>query len=140
MGLAVEALRTARGGPELLAECAPAIAAALEAPEAREQHVLVLGTYAGAPVGIALVVRDRLGTETIARLLLCYVEPEAREVGVGRALLEAVTEWARESGCGALEAPALPGDRATKRLLEASGHRARLVLMRRALGAEALVR
>lgn len=137
MGLAVEALRTARGGPEFLAECAPALAAALEAPEATDQHALVLGTYAGAPVGVALVVRDRLGTEAVARLLLCYVEPEAREVGVGRALLEAVTEWARAHGCQALEAPALPGDRATKRLLEASGHRARLVLMHRSLDAGA---
>lgn len=107
------------------------LATVLEQPEGGDEHALFLGTYADAPVGVALVLAGALGETRVARLLLCYVEPDAREVGVGRALLEAVTSWARLTGCVALEAPALPGDRATKRLLEAGGHRARQVVMHR---------
>lgn len=96
---------------------------------------LVVGTYEGTPVGYALArYRPLLGLEArAARLLWLYVEPEAREVGVGRCLLEAVTAWAMAAGAGGLDVPVLPGDRRTKALLEAGGHRARLVVMHRDL-------
>jgi GNAT superfamily N-acetyltransferase len=136
IGEAVEALRGARGGADRLAEIASPLATALEDWASAAQNAVFVGTYADAAVGIAVADVTARGTQDVGRLLLCYVEPEAREVGVGRALLDAVESWAVSAGCCALEAPALPGDRATKRLLEAAGHRARLVVMQRLLSDE----
>ena len=50
-----------------------------------------------------------------------YVEPEARELGFGDDLLAMATAAARDRGCVALEATALPGDRMTKNLYERAG-------------------
>jgi GNAT superfamily N-acetyltransferase len=62
-----------------------------------------------------------------------YVQPEARELGLGDALLETAMHHARAAGCTALEAVALPGDRDTKNLYERAGVTARLLVMRRTL-------
>lgn len=62
-----------------------------------------------------------------------YVEPGARGVGVGGSLVEAVVQWLAELGCQSADASSLPGQRATKSLLEQSGFRARLVVMNKEL-------
>src|SRR5262249_34436647 len=43
-----------------------------------------------------------------------YVEPEARGVGVGEAMLAEVTKFCRDKSCFGIDGMALPGDRATK--------------------------
>ncbi|MBV9664434.1 MAG: GNAT family N-acetyltransferase [Actinobacteria bacterium] len=58
-----------------------------------------------------------------------YVEPGARGVGVGEALMGAALEWLTAKGCTGVDAHALPGDRATKNFFEASGFSARLLVM-----------
>jgi len=58
-----------------------------------------------------------------------YVEPDARGVGVGEALMDALLVWASERGCQGVDATALPGDRATKNFFEGSGFTARLLVM-----------
>lgn len=97
--------------------------------ETVERPALV-GRYHGAVVGVALAHwdHDRGGP---AVLELCYVEPGAREVGVGGALLRAVVEWADEQGADGVQAVAGPGDRSTKRLLEAAGFKTRLLVLHR---------
>ena len=70
---------------------------------------------------------------TVATVRQVYVQPEARELGLGDALLAAAMNHALVAGCEALEAVALPGDRDTKNLYERAGVTARLLVMRRSL-------
>ncbi len=94
-----------------------------------ERVVLLAGCYEGVVVGAAAL--ELVGGRAVLAPL--YVEPGAREVGVGRCLLEVASRVAAHAGALALDVPALPGDRETKALLEQSGGRARLVIMERAL-------
>jgi GNAT superfamily N-acetyltransferase len=64
----------------------------------------------------------------------CYVEADARGVGVGTALMAAAVDWSAGRGCEEVDALALPGDRATKQRLEAAGFTARLLTLSRRLG------
>lgn len=128
-GDALAALGAHRGGPALAAT----LPVGLDQPEylARldERFVLFAGCYAGAVVGAAAL--ELTGKRAVLAPL--YVEPAAREVGVGRCLLEAASRYASAAGVIALDVPALPGDRETKALLEQAGGRARLVIMERVL-------
>ena len=58
-----------------------------------------------------------------------YVEPEAREVGVGERLMTELLAWFRTRSCFAVDAIALPGARQTKNFFEESGFSARLLVM-----------
>jgi GNAT superfamily N-acetyltransferase len=60
-----------------------------------------------------------------------FVEPGARGVGVGEALLDALLDWFDDRGCAEVDTVALPGDRLTKNFLESSGFTARLIVMHR---------
>lgn len=60
---------------------------------------------------------------------LLYVVPSGRRHGHGRRLAEAVLVWGARHGCVRVDAPALPGDRATKSLFESLGLRARLLVL-----------
>ncbi len=57
-----------------------------------------------------------------------FVTADARQVGVGDALVAAARATAVEHGCAWLDALALPGDRATKNLYERNGLTARLLI------------
>jgi RimJ/RimL family protein N-acetyltransferase len=63
--------------------------------------------------------------------LALWVPPEERGKGVGRQLAQAALDWLSEQGAQEFDALALPGDRATKQLLESLGFKARLLVMRR---------
>jgi GNAT superfamily N-acetyltransferase len=90
----------------------------------------VVVAYAVTAVG-ATRARDRAVVTDL------YVEPEAREVGLGRRLMEASVDWARDRGCGGIDSVALPGDRATKNFIEGFGLVARLITVHRDLDADA---
>ncbi len=62
-----------------------------------------------------------------------FVEAEARSVGVGDALANAIVGWFMSRGCTSADALALPGARATKNFFEESGFTARLLVMHRRL-------
>ena len=68
-------------------------------------------------------------TGDIAIVGQVYVQPEARELGFGDALLEAARLEALRHGCSALEGFALPGDRETKNLYERAGITARKIIV-----------
>jgi ribosomal protein S18 acetylase RimI-like enzyme len=55
------------------------------------------------------------------------VLPDARQVGVGEALLDLSFEWFRSQGCSGVDAYALPGQRETKNFFETFGMTARLL-------------
>lgn len=105
-----------------------------EADLADPARQLWIGTIDDEPFGYAAAaieeLRDgtRLGVTTDL-----FVEEEARQVGVGEVLMDAIVAWLRDRGCTAVDAVALPGDRATKNFFEGSGFSARLLVMHRKL-------
>ena len=88
-----------------------------------QDQTLLVGTYTGVIVGYALVrSRPVRGEERLGVVDELYVEPDARQVGVGAALLAATLEWCEEQRCLGVDAVALPGDRATKNFFESFHH------------------
>jgi len=96
-----------------------------------ERRQVVVGVLDGVVVGLIVARVDMVGEAPVGVVDACYVEPEARGVGVGRAMLDAAVAWLTASGCRGVDASALPGDRATKRFFEGAGFKARLVVMHR---------
>lgn len=72
---------------------------------------------------------ERAGGDRIGRIRLIYTEPEARGVGVGHEMLEAVFAVLRPLGIRRFDAPVGPGHRATKNFFEAHGFAARSIIM-----------
>ncbi len=74
-------------------------------------RVLLAFDDAGSPVGFAeLSIRsyaEGCDTDSVAYLEGWHVVPEARLQGVGRALLQAAEQWAREEGCSEFASDAL---------------------------------
>ena len=63
-----------------------------------------------------------------------FVEPGARGVGLGEAMMDLALEWLRDEGCTGVDAYALPGMRDTKNFFETFGFTARLLVVHRRLG------
>lgn len=59
------------------------------------QHVCFIACLEDKPVGSALVTSDENGD---AKLRLVLVEPDARGLGIGRQLVEACLDFARDAG------------------------------------------
>ena len=120
-----------RGGRLLVARhCRPepldlAFADAIEDPTTG----LWAGTVDGVPVGYALVSADG----DIAVIEELHVDPEARAVGVGEAMLDVILVWAKEQACSGVDSFALPGARETKNFFETFGMTARLLVLHRDL-------
>jgi GNAT superfamily N-acetyltransferase len=122
-----------RGGPALVGAATAESLVAGWADGSAPARVFV-GEYEGAVVGVLAVAADDLGGLRRGRIDCCYVDEDARGVGVGTALMEAAVAWCEASGCVEIDALALPGDRATKQRLEATGFTARLLTLSRRLG------
>lgn len=112
------------GDPE--AEILAALAAA--------DHEVAVGTIDGAVVGYGIVRTERLGDDSILGVIDdIYVDPDARSVGVGEALMDHLIAWCRAQGCFGVDSLALPGDRATKNFFESFGLVARAIVVHRSL-------
>ena len=118
-----------RGGARWLVEH-PAIDGAWVA-RAAEPGADVLVAHIDEVV-VGYLVAD-LGPDHIVRIDQVWVEPGARELGFGDALLALAIERARAEGAIAVEGQSLPGDRQTKNLYERAGIVARLITTYRAL-------
>lgn len=100
-----------------------------------DDDCLLVGALDGHTVAYAIARRHRLSDGThLAVVGELYVDPDAREVGVGEALVEAVLAWAAARGCVGVDATALPGHRAAKNFFETHGFVARSLTMHRPLG------
>ena len=132
LDLALESARTMRGGPALIGrESTESLLERWGGPQAS----LFVGEYEGALVGLLGVSLGEPAAGRLPALIeCCYVEPEARGVGVGSSLMEAAVAWSGVHGCTDVDALALPGDRPTKQRLEAAGFTARLLTLSRRLG------
>ena len=134
---AVDHLAGARGGPLYVRREAGLVAKALLRPGGLDRLLadprrrVLVGSVGDAVVGVAVGHLDVVGEAMVGVVDGCYVDPEARRVGVGRALLAGLVEWFAGTHCRGIDAAALPGDRAMKSLLEASGFKARLITMHR---------
>ncbi|MDQ2754272.1 MAG: GNAT family N-acetyltransferase [Actinomycetota bacterium] len=124
-----------RGGPLLavtLARPAPVevtVGSYIKDPD----RVIVVGTIDGYITGFGAGRTDRQGPTAIGVVEALYVEPDARRIGVGEAIIEAMVELWAAQGCQGSDAPALPGNRAAKAFFETHGFIARLLVMHRAL-------
>jgi hypothetical protein len=69
------------------------------------------------------------GGEPIGVIRFVFTEPEAREVGVGEAMLEGLLTHLRSSGHRLFDAHVLPGHRLVKNFFESGGFSARSIVM-----------
>jgi GNAT superfamily N-acetyltransferase len=128
---ALEEMAPGRGGAVFVAREARAepIEDGLRA-ELDAGHAVLAGTLDGVVVGYAVAHVEELRTGShLGRITDLYVEPPARGVGVGEAMMEQVLVWCAERRCTGIDATALPGDRETKNFFETSGFTARLLVM-----------
>jgi ribosomal protein S18 acetylase RimI-like enzyme len=110
------------------------IEASIHAAISDEDAVSLVGTIDDVVVGYALAAVEMLTDGgRLARLTDIYVDPGAREVGIGELLLDAVLTWATEGGCFGIDSIVLPGNRETKNFFEAAGMVARAIIVHRSL-------
>jgi ribosomal protein S18 acetylase RimI-like enzyme len=136
---AIAELRPQRGG-ELWSNRearAEPLEAALHAALTDTTHLVLAGTVDDTVVGYAVVRLETLRNDRpLAVIDDLYVEREARDVGVGEALMDAIVDWARRQGCVGIDAFTLPGNRETKNFFESHGLTARAILVHRDLDRE----
>ncbi len=136
---ALEELGALRGGPLLARRETGLIAKALLRPGGLDRLLsqakrrVLVGTIDDVVVALATGHLDDVGEASLGIVDACYVEPPARGVGLGTALIDVLVAWFGASGCRGVDVPALPGDRQTKNLLESAGFKARLITMHRTL-------
>jgi GNAT superfamily N-acetyltransferase len=125
-----------RGGPVLLATDPRAgderrqLAAAVK----DEDRLLLVGTIDRVVVGYLLAaVTPTPAGWPLAAVEELFVEPDARQVGVGAAVLDRALAWAVDRGSRGIDAVALPGDRVTKNFFESHGLVARAIIAHRSL-------
>ncbi len=94
-----------------------------------EGRTALVGLLDGWVAGAALCRVDGSGGGRRGILDVCFVEPGAREVGLGRLLLDRSLDWFRSEGCTGVDGSAFPGDREAKQFFEAAGFKARLLVM-----------
>ena len=124
-GGAVWAGREARGVP---AE------ASLRRDLEDDDCLVLVGTIDDAVLGYAAVRTEVLRDGRVLGVLTdVYVEPEARAVGVGEVLIDAVLAWCTARGCAGVDGLALPGNRQTKNFFETFGFTARALIVHRRL-------
>jgi GNAT superfamily N-acetyltransferase len=96
--------------------------------------LVVAGTLDGVVTGFAVCHHRDVAGDRRGVLDACYVEAEARGVGLGRLLMETSLTWLEEAGCHGVDGTALPGDREAKTFFESAGFKARLLTMHREIG------
>ena len=131
--MAVRELDGQRGGALLARQHRPARrlpAEALARRPRRRRPAGRAGNHRWSGGGLRLgPVRPGAADHPIGVIEAVYVEPSARQVGVGEAIVDLVVSWCRERGCGGVDAPALPGSRPAKAFFEDHGFVARLLVM-----------
>jgi ribosomal protein S18 acetylase RimI-like enzyme len=99
-----------------------------------DDHGLFVGTIDGVVVGYAAVHREDVYPDGVLAVIDdLYVEPDARAVGVGEALMDELVAWARGHSCLGIDALVLPGNRESKNFFETFGLTARAIVVHRSL-------
>lgn len=137
---AADELAAGRGGklwrrrearPEPMRE---SLEASVAASEAGDDQLVVVGTIDDVGVGFAAVHRETLRDGGHLGVIDdLYVEPGARQVGVGEAMMQRLLDWCEAQGCIGVDSLALPGERHTKNFFESFGLVARAIVVHRSL-------
>jgi GNAT superfamily N-acetyltransferase len=129
--MALADLAGQRGGALLVGSMAasPSLEETLAGGSPDQDRVVVVGTTDEAEVGFASVRCDRTRRPPVGVVDAIYVEPSARMVGVGEAMMDLVLAWCAGRGCVGVDAPALPGNRPAKAFFEDNGFVTRLLIM-----------
>ena len=91
---------------------------------------VLVGTIDDVPVGYAVARLEQLGDGSLLGVIDdIYVDPGAREVGLGESMMTDLVGWCRDAGCVGMDAMALPGHRSAKNFFEESGFTARKLIM-----------
>jgi ribosomal protein S18 acetylase RimI-like enzyme len=123
-----------RGGPVWAAREARTLPpeASLEADMASASTLVLAGTIDEVVMGYLVAHTEELRDGTVlGRIADVFVEPEAREVGIGELLVDAALAWCDERKCRGVDAIVLPGNRATKNFFETMGFTARALIVHR---------
>lgn len=95
---------------------------------------VVVGTVDEVVVGYGLMRFEPLHDgDVLAMISDLYVDPEARGIGIGEAMMVELEDEARRRGAVGLDAIVLPGDRSSKNFFETAGLTARAILVHRSL-------
>lgn len=99
-----------------------------------DDHHVWVGTFHDSVVSYCYANYEttRAGVGLV-RIVDLFVEPDARAVGVGEEIANAVVAWATERNAVGVDAPALPGMRHSKNFFETHGFVARLLIMHKRL-------
>jgi GNAT superfamily N-acetyltransferase len=130
-----EELRAFRGGELFLTrEAQPEpIDESYRALLTRDDTLVVVGTIDDTVLGFGAVSVETLRTgERLGIITELFVDPEARAVGVGEAMIGALLAFCGGHGCIGVDARALPGHRETKNFFEEQGFTARSLTMHHA--------
>ncbi len=101
---------------------------------AAEDHRVLAGTIDGVIVAYAVARLERLADDSLLGVVSdIFVEADARQVGLGEAMMGDLIEWCSARGCIGMDAVALPGHRSTKNFFEESGFTARKLVMHHSL-------
>jgi GNAT superfamily N-acetyltransferase len=92
-------------------------------------RMALVGTLDDWVAAVALCRVHDGGGDRRGVLDVCFVEPGAREVGLGHLLLERSLEWFAAQRCHGVDGTAFPGDRMAKNFFESAGFKARLLVM-----------
>jgi GNAT superfamily N-acetyltransferase len=95
--------------------------------------LVALGLFADVPFGFAHAALTTVDGACIVHLYDLFVEPDARGVGVGEALLDFVFDWARARNARGIDSIVLPGNREGKNFFERFGLVARAIHVYREL-------
>lgn len=105
-----------------------------EALLGRDDTRVVVGTIDDVVIGFGVGVLDRLHSGgRLGVVTDLYVEPEAREIGVGEGITNTLLAWFDEQDCIGVDAWALPGHRMTKNFFEDQGFVSRAIVVHRNL-------
>lgn len=120
-GGALWADREARGEP---------LEAAFEAWLANPDWLAVAGCVDDVVLGYGVVEVETLRSGSrLGVIHELFVEVEARSVGVGEVMADALVAFCRDAHCAGMDARALPGHRAAKNFFERHGFTARAIVM-----------
>jgi ribosomal protein S18 acetylase RimI-like enzyme len=99
------------------------------------ESIVIVGEIDGAVLGMLVTTVEPLlapmADRSIGVIRLIYVDPAARGVGVGGAMLARALEDFERSGIDLFDAPVSPGHRLAKNFFESHGFKARSIIMHR---------
>ncbi len=90
-------------------------------------YLCILGLYDNHPFGFLIAEQTQLQGELSVDIREVFVDPEAREVGIGEVMMDFLLEWAQSASAATLTSRALPGDRELKNFFERYKVTARLI-------------